>query len=326
MCTAVSFAPKDHYFGRNLDLEYHYDEKITIAPRNFLFAFRCGKSLKSHFALMGVATIVDGNPLYYDAVNEHGLAMAGLNFPHLAAYYPAKYGFYNIAPFEFIPWILSQCKTIEEAKKLLHSTNIWEHSYSKDLPLTPMHWMITGKHEAIVVEPTAEGIRIYNNTVGILTNSPGFNYHLHNLTNFMNLSTHQAENRFAANLNLLPYSNGMGAIGLPGDLSSTSRFIRAAFVKCNSVCNCDEHSAVSQFFHILGAVEQQNGCCVTQSGLEKTIYSNCYNTDMGICYFRSYENSDIYAVDMHRENLDSEQIIPFPMYKKQHFHFLNAYL
>ncbi len=323
MCTTISFAAKDHYFGRNLDLDFHYDEKVTIMPRKFPISFRCGRALKTHFALIGIATVVNNDPLYYDAVNEYGLAMAGLNFPHFAAYYPAEASQENIAPFELIPWILCQCKSIEEARNLLQNTNIWEHPYSPQFPLTPLHWIIADQHECLVVEPTASGLRICDNPVGVLTNSPTFDYHLNNLANFMNLSPQKAENSFAANLKLIPYSNGMGAIGLPGDLSSSSRFVRAAFVKCNSVCDGNELSAVSQFFHILGSVEQQNGCCVTETGLEKTIYSNCYNTTKGICYFATYENREIFAVDLHRENLNCDQLIAYPMYNKLHINFLN---
>ncbi len=323
MCTAVSFTVNDHYFGRNLDLDFHYDEKVTIMPQKYPISFRCGKTIASHFALIGIATVVDNDPLYYDAVNEYGLAMAGLNFPHFATYYPAKTDQENIAPFELIPWILCQCKTIEEARSLLLGTNIWNHPYSPQLPLTPLHWMIADTRGCLVIEPTASGMRIYDNPIGALTNSPTFDYHLSNLANFMNLSAHTAANRFAENLNLTQYSNGMGAIGLPGDLSSASRFVRAAFVKCNSVCADDELAVLSQFFHILSSVEQQNGCCITESGLEKTIYSNCYNTTNGIIYFTTYENRQISAVDMHRENLNSDRLIRFPIYHEQQIDFLN---
>lgn len=323
MCTAVSFSVKDPYFGRNLDLDFHYDEKITILPRKFPISFRCGRAWNTHFALIGIATIVNNDPLYYDAVNEFGLAMAGLNFPHFAAYYPAKTDQENIAPFEMIPWILCQCKSVSDARNLLQSTNIWAHPYSPQFPLTPLHWIISDKLECLVVEPTVNGLRVCDNPVGVLTNSPTFDYHLNNLANFMNLSAHKSENRFADKLKLTPYSNGMSAIGLPGDLSSASRFVRASFVKCNSVCADDELSAVTQFLHILGSVEQQNGCCITESGLEKTIYSNCYNTAKGICYFTTYENREIFAVDMHRENLDFDQLIAYPIYRKLHINFLN---
>ena len=323
MCTAVSFKSADHYFGRNLDLDFHYDEAITVMPRKFHLSFRGGEIMESHFAIIGTATVVDDYPLYYDAVNEFGLGMAGLNFPHFAEYYPRKEGVFNIAPFELIPWVLAQCKTAADAKSLIAKTNIWNHSFNSQYPLTPLHWIIADSRECFVIEPRSDKMHIMDNPVGVLTNSPPLDYHLCNLANYMNLSTEDDANRFADNLSLSPYSRGMGAIGLPGDLSSASRFVRAAFVKCNSVCNDDEMSSVNQFFHILGAVEQQNGCCRTKGGLEKTIYSNCYNTERGICYYVTYENRQICAVDMHRENLESRQLMCYDMFHPQQVKWIN---
>ena len=88
MCTAAVYQTKDHYFGRNLDLEYSYQESITIAPRNYPFSFRKLPEMKTHYAIIGMAYVLEGYPLYYDATNEKGLSMAGLNFPGSAAYSP----------------------------------------------------------------------------------------------------------------------------------------------------------------------------------------------------------------------------------------------
>ena len=86
MCTAITYKTKDHYFGRNLDLEYSYKETVTVTPRNYVFDFRKMGKLESHFAMVGMAYIADGYPLYYDATNEKGLSAAGLNFPENADY------------------------------------------------------------------------------------------------------------------------------------------------------------------------------------------------------------------------------------------------
>ncbi len=110
MCTAATLTTSDHYFGRNLDLEVSFGEGVTITPRNFEFEFRRAEPLRTHHAMIGMATVADGYPLYYDATNEHGLSMAGLNFPENAVYFPEADGATNITPFEFIPWILGQCE------------------------------------------------------------------------------------------------------------------------------------------------------------------------------------------------------------------------
>ena len=117
----------------------------------------------------------------------------------------------------------------------------------------------------------------------------------------------------------------MGALGLPGDLSSQSRFVRAAFTKLNSVSGDSEGESVSQFFHILGSVEQQRGCCLAGEGkYEITIYTSCCNADRGIYYYTTYENSQITAVDVHREELDGESLARYPMFREQQIHLQNA--
>ncbi len=110
----------------------------------------------------------------------------------------------------------------------------------------------------------------------------------------------------------------MGAMGLPGDLSSASRFVKAAFTKLNSRCGSSEAESVSQFFHILKSVEQQRGCVHMGEGkYEITIYSSCCNADKGIYYYNTYDNSQITAVDMRRENLEGSELIAYPVLKEQ---------
>ncbi len=324
MCTAITFRTKDHYFGRNLDLEYHYQEAVAITPRNFSFPFRKVKTIKKHYAMIGVATIADGYPLYYDATNEMGLSMAGLNFPQNAVYPSCKEYKDNIAPFEFIPWILGSCKNIPDALNLLCNLNLANICFSDSFPLSPLHWIIADKKEAITVEPLTDGLEIYKNQMGVLTNNPPFDYHIHNLKNYLNLTREEPLNRFLPQLDLTPYSRGMGAMGLPGDLSSSSRFVRAVFTKFNSVCQEDESSSISQFFHILGSVTQQSGCVQVGDGFERTVYSSCCNTDRGIYYYKTYENSQITAINMHLEDLNGTEIIDYPLIFDQKIHYLNG--
>ena len=100
MCTAITYKTKAHYFGRNLDLEYSYNETITIMPRNFPLRFRHVKSPQTYYAMIGMATVADNYPLFYEATNEKGLSMAGLNFPGNAEYKPYNEDKDNITPFE----------------------------------------------------------------------------------------------------------------------------------------------------------------------------------------------------------------------------------
>lgn len=314
MCTAITLTTNDHYFGRNLDLEYSYTESITITPRNYPFPFRKTKTISSHYAMIGTAFIQDNYPLYYDATNEKGLSMAGLNFPENAYYFPSDEEKDNITPFEFIPWILAQCASISEAKNLLDTLNLFNEPFSKDLPLSPLHWMIADNKTSIVVESTKEGLHIYDNPVGVLTNNPPFDMQLFHLNNYMNLSNDPPENHFSDILDLKKYSNGMGAMGLPGDWSSQSRFVRAAFVKMNSKCGKSETESVSQFFHLLNSVAFPRGCVEMEKDVyEITVYSSCCNTDKGIYYYKTYENHQITGIDMHKENLNGQELICHPM-------------
>ena len=114
MCTAISLIAAEHYFGRNLDLEYSYNESVVITPQNYEFQFRQVDNIETHYSIIGMAYVVDNYPLYYDATNEKGLSMAGLNYPK-AEYKEFDDNKDNITPFEFIPWILSQCENVTEA-------------------------------------------------------------------------------------------------------------------------------------------------------------------------------------------------------------------
>lgn len=314
MCTAVTYRTKDHYFGRNLDLEYCYSEAVTVAPRNFPFRFRSAGAMEMHYAIIGVASVVGVYPLFYDAVNEKGLSIAGLSFPGNADYKPEKAGKDNIAPFELIPWLLGRCANLREARMLLDKINLVNIPFSDEYPLTPLHWMIADREGSIVAEPVREGLKIHENPVGVLTNSPAFDVQLFNLNHYMHLTAEVPQNAFAPGLDLKAYSKGMGALGLPGDLSSMSRFVRAAFARLNSVSGESESESVSQFFHILGSVGQQCGLVRLGDGkYEITVYSSCCNTDRGIYYYTTYENSRITAVDMHRENLDGDALASYPL-------------
>jgi len=323
MCTAITFTNGPSYFGRNLDLEYSYTETVTIAPRHFPFSFRCGENMNAHYAMIGMAFVNQNTPLYYDATNEKGLSMAGLHFPGNAVYRPAQ-GERYAASYELIPWLLCRYETVEQVKDEMKHLTISDLSFSDDLPATPLHWLVADRKDAITIEAVAEGIRVYENPVGVLTNNPPFDYHLNHLTQYLNLTSDPPVNRFSERMNLQPFSVGMGAMGLPGDLSSPSRFVRAVFTRWNSRCAQTEMDNISQFFHILGSVEQTRGCAkVKQDLYEITHYSSCCNMDTGVYYYRTYTNSQISAVDMHRENLDGDALISYPLNKEQQIAYQN---
>ncbi len=323
MCTAITFQTKNHYFGRNLDFEFSFQEVVTITPRNYVFPFRCCPSLEQHYAMIGMAAVDNNYPLYFDATNECGLSMAGLYFPGNAVYLPKAEGVDNVAPFEFIPWLLCQCANIEQAEEKLKRLNLVDLPYSDKYPLSPLHWLIADKYRSIVVEPTADGTKVYDNPFGVLTNNPPFSYHLYHLSNYLNLTSEEPISRFATDFPLEAYSRGMGGIGLPGDLSSSSRFVRAAFTKLNSVYEDNESASISQFFHILGSVSQTMGCVKVGDGYEKTIYSSCCNADTGAYYYKTYENSQITCVKLNTVDLSLSDLFCYPLVTGQQIRYQN---
>ena len=323
MCTALTFNSEHHYFGRNLDLDYTLGEQVVITPRNYCFDFKMLPSLKSHYAIIGVAKIDRDYPLYYDATNEVGLSVAGLNFPESAVYFKSANNKENIAPFEIIPYVLGKYKNVDEVVEFFKRANIADIAYSDKYPLTPLHWIIADKNRAITIESVKDGLKIYENTVGVLTNNPDYNMQIFNLNNYAHISQKNPDVSFSESLPFYPYSRGLGGLGLPGDFSSMSRFVRAVFAKLSSYKEYDEVNSIGQFFHILSYVEQVLGCIKTEKGNEFTIYSSCCDTDKGIYYYSTYQNRRICAVYIHKENLDSDSLIPYDLIKDQMVFYQN---
>lgn len=325
MCTAATYHTKNFYMGRTLDYEFSYGEQIVITPRQYPIDFRYEGHLSSHYAIIGMAHVAQEYPLYYDAVNEKGLGMAGLNFVGNACYAEPKEDAVNVSQYEFILWILSRCATLGEAKTLLSKMHLVGTPFSEQFPAAQLHWIIADATGAITVESVQDGLHVYDNPVGVLTNNPPFEQQMFLLNQYMHVSPRQPENLFSETLALKTYSRGMGAIGLPGDLSSASRFARVAFVKLNAVSGDGEADSVGQFFHILGSVDQQRGCCEVEPGkYEITIYTSCWNADQGIYYYTTYTNHQITAVDMHKENLDKTQLVCYPMLQTECIYRQNA--
>ncbi len=313
MCTAVSFVSSAHYFGRNLDLDCSYHEQVVICPRNYLFPMRHVSDLESHYAMIGMAAVVEGMPLFYEAGNEKGLCMAGLNFPSNAKYKKYEDGKDNVAPFELIVWILGQCSTLGDAKRLLNRINLIHTDFSNQMHVSPLHWMISDKTGSIVVECVEDGLKVYDNPWGILTNNPTFDYHLTNMHQYMNLYEGSAVNTLDSTVKLNNFSLGFGALGLPGDYSSPSRFVRAAYVKSKSVRSNYENESVNQFFHILNSVSMPKGCVMCPNGkYEYTRYSCCI-TESGKYYYTTYHNSTKTCIDLYSADLNADQIVIFEL-------------
>lgn len=325
MCTSIAMTTRDFYFGRTLDLETNFNECVVFTPRNYPVNFRKAGTLKHHYAMLGMATIRDGYPLYAEAMNEKGLCIAGLNFPDSAYYPPEEQAdSANISPFELILWLLGQCCSVKEARQLIANTHLIRISFSNDLPLTPLHWHIADRESSIVLEPVKRGLELYDNPIGVMTNNPSFDFQMTNLCQYMNLVSGAPSNCFSKSANLVPFGQGLGSFGLPGDFSPSSRFVKAAYLSLNSVCEEDEASSVSQFFHLLNSVAVVKGSVLTaEDACDMTIYSCCMNADRGIYYYNTYFNCRLTAIDMYRENLNTYCLKKFPLCTAPQIHWAN---
>lgn len=325
MCTSLTFQTSDFYFGRNLDLEYNFGEKIVITPRQYPFVFKFAGTLSEHYAIIGTAQITDGCPLYAEAVNEKGLCLAALNFPGNAVYAETpESGKTNLAPFELFGFLLGTCATVKEAEEQLKTVCITHTAFKDGYPVAPLHWHIADKDRSLVLECTKDGMHLYENPVGVLTNNPPFPFQLTNLQNYMHLTSNPPENRFAPALKLAPYGQGMGALGLPGDASPASRFVRAAFCKWNSELPSGEEASVTQFFHILDNVAMVAGSVRTpENKFDRTTYSSCINASRGIYYYKTYNNNQISAVSMHKTDLDGCAPVVFEQVNRQQICYQN---
>ncbi|AOZ71907.1 hypothetical protein BK816_00220 [Boudabousia tangfeifanii] len=323
MCTALTLTGTNTtLFGRNLDLDLPFGQKVVVTPRNYPFKFRDGTKNNNHEALTGMATVIDGYPLYAEATNESGLSAAGLNFPGNATYHPTQDGSTNVAPFELIPYLLTNCQNLNQVRELLNNLNILDEPFAPNIPNSPLHWMIADHTGSLVIESMSDGLHWYENPLGVLTNNPPFPFHLENVKLFQNLTSAWPENTFAKDIPMQPVGVGFGTHGLPGDTSPASRLVKAAFERAapNAL---DPEVNVSQFFHILESVAMVKGDTYNQADKpEYTIYSSCCDTNTGTYYYTTYQNRQITAVRL-PEQLDTDQLYQFELVNEEQINFLN---
>lgn len=275
-----------------MDLDCDFARTAVRAPRAFPLAGR-----RRHYAVAGVAQVREGIPYFAEGLNERGLYAAGLYFPD--AVYAAK----GMAPHVFMTSALALCASASEAARLLTNTDI--SGEGVDGPAPPLHWMLADRTRTLVVERRAEGLFVHENAFGVLTNSPPFPFHADNMRQYMGLS---ASSPACGWHPLTPFGVGFGGIGLPGDGSPASRFVRAAFLRANA-------KGVSLFdvFGILRSLAFPAGLARTERGEERTLYSSVADADDGIFYYATDAHPRPCAVRLSgREEGNSLAVFPFP--------------
>lgn len=314
MCTGLALETKDglHLFGRNMDIEYSFNQSIIFIPRNFKCVNKSNKKeLTTKYAVLGMGTIFDDYPTFADGMNEKGLGCAGLNFPVYVSYSKEDIeGKTNIPVYNFLLWVLANFSSVEEVKEALKNANIVDIPISENIPNTTLHWMIsdiTGK--SIVVEQTKEKLNVFDNNIGVLTNSPTFDWHVANLNQYVGLRYNQVPEFKLGDQFLTALGQGTGLVGLPGDFTPASRFIRVAFLRDAMIKNDKDSIDLIEFFHILNNVAMVRGSTRTvEEKSDLTQYTSCMCLEKGIYYYNTYENNQINAIDMNKENLDGNEI------------------
>ena len=318
MCTAIFDNFGYPLFGRTLDLEYSNGEEVILTPRRKRLDFLHAHPKEEHPAILGIGIIKDGYPLYYDAVNEAGLAVAALNFPHSCVYKKASGDPLELASFEVIPFLLSHCASTVEAKNILKNASITNEGFSKDLPPSPLHWMISDRHSSIVLEATENQVNIYDNPLGVLANDPPFPTQFSLLGACLSLDSTPPQNTLCGGVDVPIISRGFGASGLPGDFSSPSRFVRAVFVKNHTKVESTLSTSVSRFFHLLSSVSVPFGTVKAENGREVvTHYSSAARLDDLSYYFTTYYCGAIRKVSPTEVQRSDEHLFSLPLAEEE---------
>lgn len=313
MCTGLRFIDSQGnlYFGRNLDVGVNYGKKVIITPRNYPLPYKYLDDTTTKKATIGMGIVMQDYPLYFDCCNEDGLCIAGLNFPHYAKFSdgPVK-GKTNLAPYELMMWVTQEFSSVAEVKKALANVNLVNKALINSLPVAPLHWLISDHHGAIVLEQSQQyGLRVYDDRVGVLTNSPDFGWHLTNLCNYTGLTPNDANPQSWKTQNIIPLGVGTGSIGLPGDSVPASRFVKAAYLNANYPDVEGEKANVAKLFNILKAVAMVKGSVVNVQGKpEYTVYTACYSSKSKTYYYNLCDDFNLHSYQLTDDQVNSNKL------------------
>lgn len=310
MCTAIAHRAGGGFLARNLDLQVVHGQQVVIAPRRVPLRFRHQPCAVSHYAMIGAALPAEELPLYFEAVNEAGLAAAALAFEGDCVYAPSRGEAGELAPFEVIPYVLCHCATVEEVRARLRGMRVSAIPFDAAHPLTPLHWMVSDRERTLVIEPLGDGLCVLDDPVEVLSNSPRLSYQLTHLAEFAGL-TPEAPTHL---LGLQPSHRGFGLKGLPGDFTPSSRFVRAAFLKAMLPTDRDRMGALLDTFRVLDSVAYLHGAMPTADGAYAvTQYSCACHLPSGTYYYRSYDDPTVRAVSLRHISPEGAVCKVYPM-------------
>lgn len=319
-CTGIKLTAKDGsvVHGRTVEFGIQIDTSIAVIPRGYQFSGTTpsgkGLSYQSKYGAIGVITF--GEVAIMDGLNEKGLAVGAFYFSGYAGYpqITAANQSKALSPTEFLNWILTQFATLDEVKAALPEVVI-APTVNKHWGPTPppFHYVVFDKKgNSLVIEPTDGKLVVYDNPLGVMTNSPTFDWHMTNLRNFINLTPFNVEPLKVNGVVLAPFGQGSGMVGLPGDFTPPSRFVRASIFSITANPSEDSKQAVFQGFHILNQFDIPVGVARSvQGGVVHTDYTmlTCMRDPQTLnYYFKTYEDQTIKMVDLKKFDLDAKAV------------------
>ncbi len=272
MCTAITLHSNqgENFFGRTMDFSYPIEPGLYVIPRNYeWYSLITMKKNINHYSFISIGQETDGMLGFFDGVNEQGFAAAVLYFEGYANYDLPIEDKEQIASLDFLHYILGRCGSVDDLKALLENISIVGIADPVTQKAAPLHWMATDRNgKCVVIEQTKNGLEIINNPIGVMANSPDFNWHMTNLRNYMDVSTTQQKEVKWGNVSLTPFGQGTGTIQLPGGFTSPERFVRTAFLKTHVEVPENRSDAIMTCFHIMNSVFIPKGIVLTNRGTD----------------------------------------------------------
>ena len=287
MCTAILYRSSGSFLGRTLDHANSYGEAPVIIRKGRVISLRHTESVRFKADAIAMGIEKAGFPLLFDGVNEFGVAIAGLNLPISSKFYEPRANFLNLASYEVIPYILASATTADEAREILTRVNITPDKFDTDTPAPTLHFMIADRRSSFIAEQTEGGVAVYDDSYGVLTNEPTYPAQCVLMHRYRGISNDIGENAFTSER---PLSYGEGSLGLPGDLSSASRFARAAFgIRFGASDNKNE--ALAAAVHTLESVSVIKGTASDGGRDYKTVYTSVMDLDDFSYHYRRYSDT-----------------------------------
>jgi len=324
-CTGITLKSEDgsFIFGRTLELAQDLNSDLIIVPRGYKYIGSTpeGKngmqwSVKYGFVAMNASV---EPTLAADGLNEKGLAVGIFYLPGYT-----KYETYNkdlesktLAPIEFATWLLSNFAKVKDVKNGLGLSRVVNVAIKSWYFVPPLHFMVTDQTGASIVIEYIDGmIKVHNNPIGVITNAPSFDWHITNLSNYVNLSPLNKTSIKLGTLKIKPFGEGSGMLGLPGDFTPPSRFIRATIFSKNVLPGKNATETVRQTFHVLNQFDIPKGIICSKNRkktYDKTQWTSASDTNNKQYYIHTINNRTIRKVDLKKADLNAKNIVTIPV-------------